>query len=190
VEERRGSSCASTRRITLGEDVERLPDPHGPIGATILSERTGVEIAHELQTALTDVDAEIKRAPLDERPARGSRFTLWLSNRLNDRYRHGLDLGNSDDFGLRNRASDRLRAHLGLCLMEGSPGLINDATLPCSIADDTPGLSIARDRARDHIARNGTGGITKTGGGSGVRGPMCGDDCNEESDGESNAEDK
>jgi hypothetical protein len=47
--------------IKLGEDRERLADPHGPLGATMLGERTGGEIVRALQAALADVDAEIKR---------------------------------------------------------------------------------------------------------------------------------
>jgi hypothetical protein len=61
LEERAGLVARFDQAIKLGEDRERLPDPHGPIGATILGERTGVEIARELQTALADVDAEITR---------------------------------------------------------------------------------------------------------------------------------
>jgi hypothetical protein len=60
-EERAALIAKFDQAIRLDEELERQPDPHGPIGATILDERTGVEIARELQTALADVDAEITR---------------------------------------------------------------------------------------------------------------------------------
>jgi hypothetical protein len=62
LEERRGLVFAFDQAIKLGEARERLPNPHGPIGATIVGERTGLEIARDLQAALAAVDAEIKRA--------------------------------------------------------------------------------------------------------------------------------
>jgi hypothetical protein len=60
-EERAALIAKFDQAIRLGDELARQPDPHGPIGATILGERTWVEIARELQTALADVDAEIKR---------------------------------------------------------------------------------------------------------------------------------
>ena len=60
-EERAALIAKFDQAIRLGDELARQPDPHGPIGATILDERTGVEIARELQTALADVDAEITR---------------------------------------------------------------------------------------------------------------------------------
>jgi hypothetical protein len=60
-EERAALIAKFDQAIRLGDELARQPDPHGPIGATILGERTGVELARELQNDISAVDQELAR---------------------------------------------------------------------------------------------------------------------------------